>query len=286
MASERDFELLDDYVGNRLSEAEKASFESRLQADPELQRELKLQQGIVASLRKARAAELKAMLNSIPPSAIPANSTRALTWAGVTLAALIAIGLFFYLRPSENPTVEHHADSSTVAPPVVDPSPQAETPASEDQSANAPKKNGTQTPEAKTRNENATETTKAPVTPGSREVDVFDPEAEDESEVKAPDITAPENVSEGSAKTSDIVSEIVSDHRTYDFHYQFKGEKLILYGSFDKNLYSILEFFSDDKRTIFLEYKDSFYLLNPAGEKVKPLSAVNDPVLINKLKEH
>lgn len=286
MASERDFELLDDYVGNRLSDADRVSFESRLQADPDLQRELKLQQGIVASLRKARAAELKAMLNNIPPSAIPTNTTRGLTWAGVILAGVIALGLFFYLRPSEKPTSERLADSATVVPPKVDAPIETDAPPTTDQSASAGDEKNTQKPDAKTPEEKTVESSEPPATPGSRELDVFEPEADDDSEVKAPEITTNDNVSEGNAKTSDIVSEIVSDHRTYNFHYQFKGEKLVLYGSFDKNLYSILEFFSADKRTIFLEYKDSFYLLNPDGDKVKPLSPVSDPVLINKLKEH
>jgi hypothetical protein len=42
MASEKDFELLDQYVGNRLSTADKAAFEQKLAADADLKNELVL----------------------------------------------------------------------------------------------------------------------------------------------------------------------------------------------------------------------------------------------------
>lgn len=286
MASERDFELLDDYIGNRLSDADKASFESRLQADPDLQRELKLQQDIVSSLRKARAAELKAMLNNIPPSAIPANSTGAFTWTAVAIAVAVAIGLYFYLQPSEETSNTPVADSVTVAPPAADQSADADVPSGEEQPVTPKEEPGIEKPRVSKERKSESTEAETPAAPGNRELNVFDPDAEVESEVKAPEVTVPANTTEGSAKASDIKSEIVSDHKNYDFHYQFREDKLILYGAFDKNLYSILEFFSENKRTIFLEYKNNFYLLNPAGEKVKPLSPVNDPALIRKLREH
>ena len=47
-----------------------------------------------------------------------------------------------------------------------------------------------------------------------------------------------------------------------------------------------MEFFSDNKRTVFLFYKDSYYLLNEEDEKIKPLAPINDPTLIKKLKDY
>jgi hypothetical protein len=60
----------------------------------------------------------------------------------------------------------------------------------------------------------------------------------------------------------------------------------MLYGAFEKNLYEILEFFTGENRTIFLYYKNSYYLLKPNGGKVSPLVPVNDPALLKKLREH
>ena len=45
-------------------------------------------------------------------------------------------------------------------------------------------------------------------------------------------------------------------------------------------------FFSDNKRTVFLYYKDSYYLLNEENETIKPLAPINDPSLLKKLKDY
>jgi hypothetical protein len=285
MASERDFELLDDYIGNRLSNADRDSFEKRIQADPDLQRELRLQQGIVNSLRSARAAELKAMLNNIPPSAIPADTSSFLKWAGVAVAVIAAVGLYFYLKPSDNASVAPVADSVTVTPPSADKTtvvPQADS----EESVTPQEEPVQQKPDSRKSEPSTSAPADSSTEAKAPKLNVFDPSEETDSDAGAPAVVSPTETRDGSARTSDILSEIVSDHKNYNFHYQFRDDKLILYGTFDKNLYSILEFFSDNKRTIFLEYKNNFYLLNQAGDKVKPLSPVNDPVLIQKLRQH
>ena len=47
-----------------------------------------------------------------------------------------------------------------------------------------------------------------------------------------------------------------------------------------------MEFFSDNKRTMFLYYKDNYYLLNEENETVKPLAPINDAALLKKLKDY
>jgi hypothetical protein len=286
MASERDFEMLDDYIGNRLSGAEKAAFEGRLNADPELQRELKLQQGIVDSLRKARAAELKAMLNNIPPSAIPAETSSVARWAGVALVVIVAVGLYFYLQPEKETQISAPV-TGTVSPNTEGEIVEEEQKPENDESPVVSQENTDQSAATKPESfpKKQQQTTNTPSTePKTPKMDVFDPTGETTDEAKAP-----ENISLDQAEEnddSDIRAQIVSDHKNYNFHYQFTNDKLILYGAFDKNLYEIMEFISEDKRTIFLYFNDRFYLLNTVGEKVKPLSPVSDPALIQKLKQH
>ncbi len=286
MASEKDLELLDAYVGNRLSAAEKISFEEKLQVDVELKHEFLLQQKIIGGIRQARASELKKMLNDIPLSSLPSDGTSMITQIGiwVVVAGMVGTGLYFYFKPEDKLPVQQIRLDEVVEEPV----PQIIEPRQEEPlqqkdevqvDSNIPAK-----PKSKVTVQEAT-----PATIQNTEeklvtrppLDVFDPTAEMEN--------APVEDTEGNetvlATTPSIVVETASDKR-YSFHYQFKNDKLYLYGSFEKNLYEIMEFFSDNKRTMFLFYKDNYYLLNEETEKVKALTPISDAALLKKLKDY
>src|SRR6478609_2118009 len=134
MITERDLELLDNYVGNRMSVDEKATFENQLNADAELQQEFQLQQKVVESLRQARVAELKTMLNNVPASALTGSSTTAFIKAtiGVVATGIIATGLYFYFKPEASKPqvpVAEEAKSESVEPVKSEETqPQPETP--------------------------------------------------------------------------------------------------------------------------------------------------------------
>src|SRR5690606_25220997 len=86
---------------------------------------------------------------------------------------------------------------------------------------------------------------------------------------------------------SSIVVEVVDTGKRNDFHYQFKDGKLYLLGSFEKDLYEIMEFFNDDnKRTVFLYYNSAFYLLDEPRREPTPLTAISDPELLQKLRKY
>jgi len=85
--------------------------------------------------------------------------------------------------------------------------------------------------------------------------------------------------------TSRIAVEINSTNSKYSFHYQFNQGKLILYGIFDNGLYEILEV-NGDTHSVFLYYKDNYYLLNEKQSAITPLSPIKDLQLVKKLKEY
>ena len=114
-------------------------------------------------------------------------------------------------------------------------------------------------------------------------LDVFDPSSEVEDNAANAEVTGTKKA--GTSTAPSIVVETVTDKR-YNFHYQFKNDKLYLYGTFEKNLYEIMEFFSNNKRTMFLFYKDNYYLLNEENDKVKPLTPISDEALLKKLKDY
>jgi len=69
-----------------------------------------------------------------------------------------------------------------------------------------------------------------------------------------------------------------------DFHYQFYNRKLFLYGDFEKMPYEILEYNTDKNTLYFLFYEGAFYELNSNQMKISPLKEIEDPELIEELK--
>ena len=96
MATARDLELLDDYLGNRMDEKSRAAFEQQINADEGLRAEMDMQQQMISGSKNARIAELKSMLMNVP---IPAAQTTGIAAGakialGVAIAGLIATGIY------------------------------------------------------------------------------------------------------------------------------------------------------------------------------------------------
>jgi cytoskeletal protein RodZ len=293
MASEKDLELLDQYVGNRLTSQARAAFEKKLASDTSLQNEFNIQQRVVEKIREARIKELKAMFNSVPASALEPTGTSLVTQitVGVAIVGAIGAGIYFYLSNEDKVSDQQVAKQEEVtsqAPQTIEPqqeetstqeSPATDQPKSSESESVVPpsenKERDTETPQA---SDDAKEEAKGPAP-----LDVFDPSEETE----APGATPETKITESSPLSkSSIVVETDNNNKKYNFHYQFKNGKLYLYGTFEKNLYEIMEFFSGNKRTVFLYYKESYYLLNEENETIKPLAPINDPSLLKKLKDY
>jgi hypothetical protein len=298
MAIERDFELLDDYIANKLSGGEKEAFEQQLNSDPELKNEFQLQQKLVEGIRNARIAELKTMLNNTPVPSLPTGQsilTKIATWTVVS--GIVATGVYFFLNKDDNEINKPNEPAAIVEnKTTVEPSAATEeVQKAEDKVAVEQRAVEIEKSKKKTTGSNASVNTPSTGKVESKETvisqrpTVFDPSTETEAN-SMPDQTqnnlAKAEKEEPTVKSSTIEVSIDETNKNYAFHYQFKNGKVILYGAFERNLYEILEFFSGDKRTAFLFYKENYYLINEDNDKIKPLVPINDPVLRNKLKEY
>jgi len=287
MATEKELEVLDSYLANRLNTKEKADFEQKLVADQSLRSEFEFQQRLIEGLKKARAAELKSMLNNVPLSAIETNET---TWitkiiTGCVMVGLLGTGLYFFLDKDEEekPNTSAKKENKIASPnetiantPPVD---QKLTPVPEEtQPLKTEKKTSLRTLK---KNIDSSKTIESKVTE-KRKIEIFDPTHEMEGEVEQ---NSSEIESGDNAAESSIAVETDNTNKKYTFNYQFKDGKLFLYGSFEKDPYEILEFFDENKRTMFLFYKDNYYLLDEESQKVKLLTPITDPVLLKKLRE-
>lgn len=285
MASERDLELLDDYISNRLTGADKEYIEKKLEQDPDLRSEYSIQQQIAAGLRKARAAELKQLLNNIPVP--PANGPASMLTkiAGAVIVTLVALSVAYYFWQAEpmvapsRPAAE--VPSAESIPPVT---PTEENQPTSDIDTDIPE----QQPETNTVAGNNDETVNKPdATDGkTSRINVFDPATEQESEEPVIPKGNTPATPEATMKASEMVVETDNTNKKYSFHYQMKDGKLILYGSFEKNFYEILEFIASEKRTVFLFYRDTYYLLRSDDDKITPLVPVDDRELLSKLRQY
>ncbi|MBT1706134.1 hypothetical protein [Chryseosolibacter indicus] len=294
MATERDLELLDDYLTNRLNAEDKVNFEQKLKSDPQLNSEYNLQQHLVKAIKAKRIAELKSLLNNTPiPPANPGTSAIAKFALGTFVAGAVATGVYLYQnnKNSENQTTVTAPDQTEEARDTANESVTETTPATEstetEQSSNPVVENTpTVTPEKNKTKVNTKTDSNASTKNRKPVLDIFDPSSENTGESNSADIRD-ESVIGGELKDGPSVAvEVDEANKKYPFHYQFKDGKLFLYGPFEKNLYEIMEFFAEEKRTLFLYYKDGYYLLKEEDNKIKPLTEITDQSLIQKLKEY
>lgn len=301
MADERNLELLDDYLTNRMSEEDRSAFEQKIKADPDLQHEFALQKRLIQGIKDARVAELKSMLNNVAvPAAGTGNTLAGKVIFGTVVSLIIAAAALWYFREEEETAIpEQKANTEQPAPsqkPAEEPA-EPESKEKEQQSVATEK----QAVEAdKNQTSAGTEQSKPSLAKKPAPLAAPGDKKSDKSERDGPviDVFTPENEADNSSGdnvdigqpamtpgNSSLVIETDLSNRRYTFHYQFRDGKLFLFGPFEKNLYEILEFFTDEKRTVFLFYKDQYYLLNEADNQIKPLTPITDPALIRKLKD-
>jgi hypothetical protein len=276
-------EIIDSYLTGRMSDAERAELEQKINADPNLKSEFAFEKAVVEGIQKARAAQLKSMLAQVPiTSATIGSGTTAASLLKIASALLItgAVGTGVYLFMSESDEI------NAVTPPTEKITEPAATPPAEDEgpvnTSAQPEEPEQEAPEQKPR---ARRDKPADATPLAKpKLDIVDPSADTQTDVvveapksEQPDMTITE---------SELEVEVGNTYsKKYSFHYQFRNGKLLLYGPFDKSLYEILEIHHGDSQSTFLYYKDLYYMLDRQKKQVTPLTAIENQTLIGKLKE-
>lgn len=271
------FELIDDYLANRLNEQDRKAFEQQLEGDPALKEEVEFQQQVVEGVRHARVVELKTMLNNVPVSG---NS-----WSGGKVAAavvsvgIVVTSLYLLLKEDQAPIASAekpnqeitNAGDSSAAKPVLSAEEESKDEVSSEAKEQPAKEN------SKTENKDKTTT---PVR--KPEIEVVDPSDEFKEPEEKTDTGAPVR-SEISTSKMEVITG--SADKKHTFHYQFVQGKLMLFGPFDRSLYEILEIHGDG-HAVFLFYKENYYLLDEKRSKITSLEPIRDGQLLKKLKEY
>lgn len=268
------FEKIDDYLAHRLSAGEQEAFEQAIASDPALKDEVAFQERVVQSVRNARAAELKHMLQQLPvPSAGFSSGQVA---AGVVVAGLVATGLYFYLGDRDMATP---VEPTSVPEVVTAPEPKSQ-PAEE---PNTPEVVVPTPEEKEEKKKSATAPSTKEIKPVQKpDIQVVDPSAE-LTESKEPATVATPPREELTVSKLEVVT--APANKKYNFHYQFTEGKLMLIGPFDKSLYEILEI-NGVEHAVFLFYRENYYLLDESKTTTTKLSAIRDAELLKKLREY
>ncbi|MEQ1585679.1 MAG: hypothetical protein ABL895_07375 [Cyclobacteriaceae bacterium] len=276
------FELIDNYLTNRLNESERSAFEQQMKSDPALKADVEFQASIVEGLKKARVAELKAMLNKVPVNSAPVQFSALKLASGLVGTAVLVSAIYLYFKEDNQPEV------LSPTTPIEDSIKQREQ-TKEEVKATEEVTNEDQSTEVNKKPEDKKEQSVKPaekITPSKNvtkpTLDVVDP-SEDLTE-STPTRETVEPSKPGFA-TPAMEVEVDSASKKYNFHYQFVDGKMILFGSFDKSLYEILEINGGTHAT-FLFYKENYFTLDESRHEITPLEVIKDKALIKKLKEY
>lgn len=279
------FNLIDDYLTNRLSESEKVTFEQQVASDPSLKADVELQKNILDGIKSARASELKAMLNNVPIGTTVSVSFSAMKMAAGIIGAGILIGsLYYYFQPkglTDGPNLSTSIQDSLQGNDSVESTEKIIPTEAPSQENNIQPVVAEPTLEKATESKGENKKTSAVNQP---KLEVADPTDELSSADNQSELVLTEN-SKSSVILSHIQVETNSSSKKFNFHYQFSNGKLQLYGPFDKSLYEILEI-NGDSHSVFLFYRENYYLLDESQNQITQLPLIKDGALLEKLKEY
>jgi hypothetical protein len=264
-------DLIDDYLRGRLSETQREAFEQQLSADPSLKADVEFQQQVIDGLKKARAAELKSMLSNVPVPSVKEFTTLKIA-AGIVGGALLVGTLYWYNNQSDQPIIAEPEDTIQVIteteqnPPVQEEVTPTETSKKEEQ--------GFVKPEIKKQSASA---------PAVKPVlEVVDPSAELVESTSSPVNHGEVRSSAPAIDRKSVQVDIDSASKKYKFHYQYAQNKVVLYGSFDRSLYEIIEL-NGENHSVYLFYQNNYYHLQETATEITPLEPLTDKGILKKL---
>ena len=297
-------DLIDSYLEGKMEEAEMLVFEQEMSKDLSLREEVEFQRGVVDALKDARKDQLKAMLNQVEVGGTATINHFKYLVATVSLLALLGVGSLFYF----NGTSQKVTKSETQAAELIEDNIKENSPsnlesvfeASEEQASDNAAKNDALDQVEQIENiaveQSVNQANKQDLAVAEETIDVkksapqferpsaigqfeSDNNINNTLEMPSPGTTSKATVNE----YKNIEIETDNTRRKYSFHYQFKGNKLHLYGTFDQGLYEILAFNSNESRQLYLYYAEQFYAIDESQSKISALKPITDKKFVQKL---
>ncbi|WKN30251.1 hypothetical protein PZB74_14895 [Porifericola rhodea] len=298
-------EKFDNYLKGKLSQEEKLALEDKVQQDPLLRNELKLQKEIFNSLGDARKAYLKSRLDQVPVNTVAWYNFSGIQWAAVISSVFfLAGGTYFYTTQQNNTTVSEFIPERSIdisgqvgenqialeSPKPVLSVPEYKEEKPDDTSLTAssqPMLDNTATSQKLAEVESEAGTSnfeKTVALPQIVRPDVVSTFTEDTQQINYEDFEAPDKslMQAPERLASEVEIENVVDSK-YNFHYQLFNNRLYLHGDFEGNPYKIIALNKEESKTLFLEYNGGFYNLKLEQKEIAPLKIIKDSTMIKAL---
>lgn len=268
------FDLIDDYLTNRLSGEARHQFEEAMKANSQLKEEMHFQQSVIEGIKNARINQLKTMLNNVPVGGASVLTGK-LALAALSVGILVTLTYYLgfkpaYNAPAENPTNMQEAVADEPALP-------AEPVTDEERTTKIAEEN--QGEEKVAQGGSA----QKPARRGLPKVDLVDPTADLHDQEQEVSTAKPSGTPSPTTPTIEVA--VDNSNKTYPFHYQFIADKLVLFGAFNSGLYEVIEI-NGATQTAFLYYMGQYYHLDKAESNITPLIMIRDTMLINKLNQY
>jgi len=311
-------EALDLYLRGELSDTDRAAFEAELERDPALKSELNYHQELVAGFGVQRKNQLKNILqNTALPVGVGVGislwQTQWFQWAvaglgaGAVATTVWVATTFGDKKPDAKGSTSTEQVASNQSQPAPTPEPTPETPAETAPEVVAVSPAPAATPAATTTEklESATQPSQTvvakPIVVPKAKKETTPAGTADVAKVNpvlpagSPDgpepvlgggdnSNSPGNNLGGAAAAAPAVTEtVVKADPNYNFHYQYFGGKLYLYGKFDKGLYEVLDLTTKGGKSSYVYYQSTYYPVTAGTSTITVLEACKDKALITTL---
>jgi hypothetical protein len=271
-------ELIDDYLTNKLSDAQREAFEQQVAADPTLQADVAFQRQVIESVKNARVAELKSMLNNVPIGAAKEFTTLKVA-AGIVGGALLIGSIYWFGSGEDQPILAEPEDSISI---VTESEPTPPSKEEELTNTSEQKTEAEAKPEAKVDSKATTTVKKDVIKPT---IEVVDPSVELVESTSSPVNHGVVHATPPAIEIKSLEVNVDSTSKKYKFHYQFVEGKVVLYGAFDRSLYEIIEL-NGGNHSVYLFYQSKYYLLAEQATVITPLEVITDKATVTKLEAY
>lgn len=292
-------EKFDNYLKGKLNENEKLSLDENIKQDPLLDNEVNLQRDIFKALHEERKMLLKQRLDNVPVNTATWVNLTGLQWAAILGSVLLlSTGIYYSYFDEIATQVEPDVDlvKNSLQQQILIEENISEVSRPESKVESLPVEDEFNQPTQNIENslvlnipdqqaDSNTENSEADFNiPNIRRPQIVSNFTDENEDINYSDFEAPDKnlLEKDDFSNSEITIETVSDSK-YPFHYQMMDQKLYLHGDFKGIPYKIIALNQGRRRQLFLQYENSYYMLNQRQINIVPLERISDSAIINAL---